>query len=147
VERHVRIPGAAARRTLSGHRRDGHDELAADTDFFLGNGNLQAIEVWGESASGEPVQLPPALAYDKSDGYVVDLVGEGDALVVTMRVGAPGGRLATPERLSAPPGQRAQPRARWPFVGRDRALDGGRRRRVTHRASGVTSPGTELLAW
>jgi hypothetical protein len=36
------------------------------------------------------VQLPSPLAYSKSDGYVIDLAGEGDVLVVTMRVGAPG---------------------------------------------------------
>ena len=76
-----------ARMDLDG---DGQDELAVATNCFLGNGNSQAIEVWGMDAGGEPVQLPPALEYSKFDGYVVDLVGEGDAVVVTMRVGAVG---------------------------------------------------------
>ena len=64
--------------------------LAVDTSCFLGNGFMFAVEVWSVDEDGWPVQLPPAVEYSKTDGYVIDLAGEGDVLVVTMRVGAPG---------------------------------------------------------
>jgi hypothetical protein len=70
--------------------RSGALALAVDTSCFLGNGYSNAVEVWALDEDGWPVQLPPALAYTKFDGYVIDLVGEGDELIVTMRVGVPG---------------------------------------------------------
>ncbi len=70
--------------------RSGALALAVDTSCFLGNGYSNAVEVWGVDADGWPLQLPPALVYTKFDGYVIDLVGEGDALIITMRVGVPG---------------------------------------------------------
>jgi hypothetical protein len=70
--------------------RAGTEALAVDTSCFLGNGSVHAVEVWGVDEDGWPVQLPPALTYSKTDGYVTDLGSEGDALLVTMRVGAPG---------------------------------------------------------
>jgi hypothetical protein len=70
--------------------RSGAVALAVDTWCFGGNGFGHAVEVWGVDEDGWPVQLPPALAYTKFDGYVIDLVGEGDALIITMRVGEPG---------------------------------------------------------
>jgi hypothetical protein len=68
----------------------GAPELAVDTWCFGGNGFGHAVEVWGVGEDGWPVQLPPALRYTKFDGYVIDLGSEGDALIITMRVGAPG---------------------------------------------------------
>jgi hypothetical protein len=70
--------------------RSGALALAVDTWCFGGNGFGHAVEVWGVDVDGWPVQLPPALRYTKFDGYVIDLVGEGDALIITMRVGVPG---------------------------------------------------------
>jgi hypothetical protein len=64
--------------------------LAVDTSCFLGNGLVYAVEVWAVDEDGWPVQLPPALNYGKHDGYVIDLGSDGDALIITMRVGAPG---------------------------------------------------------
>jgi len=64
--------------------------LAVDTSCFLGNGYSNAVEVWGVDADGWPLQLPPALVYTKFDGYVIDLAEDGDALIITMRVGEPG---------------------------------------------------------
>jgi hypothetical protein len=64
--------------------------LAVDTSCFLGNGFSNAVEVWDLDEEGWPVQLPPALVYSKSDGYVIDLGSDGDALIITMRVGVPG---------------------------------------------------------
>jgi hypothetical protein len=68
----------------------GTQALAVDTSCFLGNGFSHAVEVWGVDEDGWPVQLPPALVYSKSDGYVIDLGDDGDTLIITMRVGAPG---------------------------------------------------------
>jgi hypothetical protein len=68
----------------------GTPALAVDTFCFLGNGFLNAVEVWGVDEEGWPVQLPSPLGYSKTDGYIIDLAGEGEVLVVTMRVGAPG---------------------------------------------------------
>ena len=68
----------------------GAPALAVDTSCFLGNGFMFAVEVWSVDEEGWPVQLPPAVEYSKTVGYVTDLAGEGDVLVVTMRVGAPG---------------------------------------------------------
>jgi hypothetical protein len=68
----------------------GTPALAVDTFCFLGNGFLNAVEVWGVDGEGWPVQLPSPLGYSKTDGYVIDLAGEDDVLVLTMRVGAPG---------------------------------------------------------
>ena len=73
--------------TLDGGRREA---LAVDTACWLGNGFASAIEVWAQDLDGAIVQLPSPLRYGKSDGYLVDLEGDGDALVLTMRVGAPG---------------------------------------------------------
>jgi hypothetical protein len=69
---------------------DGREELAVSTSCFVGNGFMHAIEVWGTGADGSPVQLPSPLVFGKTDGYVIDLAGDVDALVVTMRVGAVG---------------------------------------------------------
>lgn len=68
----------------------GTQALAVDTTCFLGNGFSHAVEVWGVDEDGWPVQLPPALVYSKTDGYVIDLGDDGDTLLITMRVGAPG---------------------------------------------------------
>lgn len=76
-----------ARMDLDGDRAH---EVAVHTHCFLGNGSIQTIEVWGVDRQGLPVQLPPALSFSKSDGYVLDMTGDGDALVITMQVGAPG---------------------------------------------------------
>jgi hypothetical protein len=77
---------------VAGVDLDGSGELAlaVDTWCFGGNGFGHAVEVWDIDGDGWPVQLPPALTYTKFDGYVIDLAGEDDVLVLTMRVGAPG---------------------------------------------------------
>jgi hypothetical protein len=64
--------------------------LAVDTACFSGNALSHAVEVWDVDEDGWPVQLPPAIIYSKFDGYVIDLGSDGDALIIEMRVGAPG---------------------------------------------------------
>jgi hypothetical protein len=72
----------------------GREALAVDTSCFLGNGFSNAIEVWGHTAEGSIAQLPSPLRYSKFDGYIINLEGDADALIVTMRAGEPGDDFA-----------------------------------------------------
>jgi hypothetical protein len=63
---------------------DGLDDAVFTTDCFLGNDYLYYVEVWSHDEVGQPVQLPPVLAYSKWDGSIDSHeVDEGTLLIHT----------------------------------------------------------------
>ena len=49
---------------------DGAEEAVFTTDCFLGDDSLHLVEVWSVDPTGQPVHLPPVIAYTRADGVI-----------------------------------------------------------------------------